>query len=187
MGNNGNSGIFYFGGSKITADADCSHEIKRHLFLRRKAMTNLDNVLKSRGINSLTKVHIVKAMVLPVVVCWWLWMWELDHKEGWAPKNWCFWTVLEKTLESPLNCKEIKLVNPKGNQPWIFTGRIDAEAPILGPPDVKRRLIGKDLDAGKDWRQEEKGTTEDKIVGCITGSVDMSLSKLWEVVQDREA
>ena len=95
-------------------------------------------------------------------------MWELDHKEGWAPKNWCFWTVvLEKTLESPLHCKEIKPVNPKGNQLWIFIGRTDDEgvAPILWPPHVKSWLIGKDPDAGKDWKQEEKGITEDKMVG----------------------
>ena len=96
-----------------------------------------------------------------------VWMWELDHKEGWAPKNWCFWTVvLEKTLESPLDCKEIKLVNLKGNQSWIFIGKTDAEAetPILCPPDVKNWLIWKDADAGKDWRQEEKGMTEDEMV-----------------------
>ena len=93
-------------------------------------------------------------------------MWELDHKEGWALKNWCFWTiVLEKTLESPLDCKEIKPVHPKRNQPWMFIGRTDAEAPILWPPDAKSQLIGKDPDAGKDWRQEEKGTTEDEMVG----------------------
>ena len=95
-------------------------------------------------------------------------MWGLDHKEGWAPKNWCFWTVvLEKTLESPLDCKETQPVHPKGNPPWIFTGRTDAEAetPILWPPDAKSWLTGKDPDAGKDWRQEEKGTTEDEIVG----------------------
>ena len=94
---------------------------------------------------------------------------ELDYnKESWAPKNWCFWTVvLEKTLESSLDFKEIKSINPKGNQPWIFIGRTDveAEAPILWPSDVKRWLIGKDPDAGKDWRQEKKGTTEDEIVG----------------------
>ena len=92
-----------------------------------------------------------------------VWMWVLDHKESWVPKNWCFWTVvLDKTLESPMNCKEIKPVNPKGNQSWIFIGRTDAEAeaPILRPPDVKNWLIGKDPDAGKDWRQEEKGMTE---------------------------
>ena len=95
-------------------------------------------------------------------------MWELDHKEGWTPKNWCFWiVVLEKTLDSPWDCKETKPVNPKENQPWIFIGRTDAEheAPILWPPDVKNWLIGKDPDAGKDWRQEEKGMTEDKMVG----------------------
>ena len=102
-----------------------------------------------------------------------VWMWELDYKESWAPKNWCFWTVvLEKTLESPLDCnqlilKEIQRVNPKGNPSWIFTGRTDAEAetPILRPPDVKNWLIGKDPDAEKDWSGEEKGTTEDEMVG----------------------
>ena len=94
-------------------------------------------------------------------------MWELDYKESWMPKNWCFWTVvLKKTLESPLNCKEIKPVNPKGYQPWIFLGKTDAEveAPTLWPPDVKSQFIGKDPDAGKDWGQEEKGTTEDEMV-----------------------
>ena len=97
-----------------------------------------------------------------------VWMWELDHKESWALKDWCFWTVvLEKILESPLDYKEIKPVHPKGNQPQIFIGRTyaEAEAPILWPPDVKNWLNGKDPDAGKDWRQEEKGTTEDETVG----------------------
>ena len=95
------------------------------------------------------------------------WVWELDNKEGWGPKNWCFWTmVLEKTLESPLDCKEIQPVHAKGNQPWVFIGGTDAKAkaPILWTPDVKSQLIGKDADAGKDWRQEEKGTTEDEMV-----------------------
>ena len=95
-------------------------------------------------------------------------MWELDHKEGWEAKNWCFQIlVLEKTLESSLDCKEIKLVNPKGNQPWIFIGKTDTEAevPVLWPPDAKSWLIGKDPDAGKDWEQEEKGVTEDQMVG----------------------
>ena len=95
-------------------------------------------------------------------------MWELNHKKGCVPKNWCFWTVvLEKTLENPLDCKEIKPVNPKGNQPWIFTGGTDAEAeaPIVWPPDVKSRLIGKDSDAGKDRGQEEKRVTEDEMFG----------------------
>ena len=97
-----------------------------------------------------------------------VWVWELDSKESWALKNWCFWTVvLEKTLESPLDSKEIQLVHPKRNQSWIFIGRTDAEAetPILWPPDAKSWLIGKDPDAGQDWRQEEKGTTEDEMVG----------------------
>ena len=95
-------------------------------------------------------------------------MWELDYKESWAPKNWCFWTVvLEKTPESPLDCKEIKPVNPKGNQSWVFIGKTDAEAetPILRPPDGKNWLIGKDSDSGKDWRQKEKGMAEDEMVG----------------------
>jgi len=95
-------------------------------------------------------------------------MWELDYKKSWVLTNWCFWTVvLEKTLESSLDCKEIQLVNPKGNQSWIFIGRTDAEAetPKFWPPDVKNGLIGKDPDAGKDWRQEEKGMTEDEMVG----------------------
>ena len=97
-----------------------------------------------------------------------VWMWELDYEESWAPKNWCFWTVvLEKTLESPLDCKEIQPVHPKGDKSWVFIGRNDAEAdtPILWPPDEKSWLIWKDPDAGKDWGQEEKGTTEDKMVG----------------------
>ena len=97
-----------------------------------------------------------------------IWMWELDYKENWKPTNWCSWTmVLEKTLESPLDCREIQPVNPKGNQSWMFIGRTDAKAgtPILWPPDVKNRLIWKDPDDGKDWRQEDKGTAEDEMVG----------------------
>ena len=152
-------------GSKITVDGDCSHEIKRRLLLGRRAMTNLDSTFKSRDITLPTKIHLVKAMVFSVVH---VWMWELDYKESWALKNWCFWTVvLEKTLESPLDCKEIQPVHPKGNQSWIFIGRTDAEAenPILWPPDVKNSLIWKDPDAWKDWRQAEKGMTEDEMVG----------------------
>ena len=145
-------------GSKITADGDCSHEMKRRLLLGRKAMTNLDSILKSRDITLPTNVHIVKGMVFPVQ------MWELNHKEDWALKNWCFWTVaLEKMLESPLDYKEIQPVHPKGNQPWI--GRTDGEAPIFWSPDAKSWLIEKDPDAGKDWRKEEKGTMEDEMVG----------------------
>ena len=155
-GNNGNSErLFIFLGSKVTADGDCSHEIKRRLLLGRKAMTNLDSILKSRGITLLTKVCLAKAMVFPVV----MYGWKLDCEESWALKNWCFWTVvLEKTLESPLDCKEIQPVHPKGNQSWIFLGRSDAEAetPKLCPPDVKNWLTGKDPDAGKDWRQQKE-------------------------------
>ena len=108
-----------------------------------------------------------------------VWMWELDHKESWALKNWCFWTVvLEKTLESPLDCKEIKSVHPKGNQSWIFIGRTDVEAetPILWLPDAKNWLIWKDPNAGKDWRQEEKGTTENEMVGFSATELMLKLS-----------
>ena len=125
-------------------------------------MTNLDSVLKSRDITLPTNVYLVKAVVFHV------WMWELDYKESWVPKNWCFWTVVsEKTLESPLDCRKIRAVHPKGDQSWVFIGRtdVDAETPILWPPDTKSWLIWKDPDAGKDWRQEEKGTTEDEMVG----------------------
>ena len=153
------------GGSKITADGDCSHEIKRRLLLGRKVMTDLDSLLKkqrhyfaNKGLTSqnygFSSSHV--------------WMWELDYKESWVPKNWCFWTVvLEKTQESSLDWKEIQAVHPKGNQSWIFIGRTDVEAetPILWPPDVKNWLVGKALDAGKDWRQEGKGLTEDEMVG----------------------
>ena len=106
-------------------------------------------------------------------------MWELDYKESWAPKNWCFWiVVLEKTLDSPLGCKEIQPIHPKGDQSWIVIGRTDAEAetPILWPPDVENQLIGKDPDAGKDWGWEEKGMTEDEMVDGIINVMDMSLS-----------
>ena len=146
-------------GSKITANGDCSHEIKRCLLLGRKVMTNLDNILKSRHITLPTNVHLVKVMVF---FSSHVWMRELDYKESWAPKDWCFWTVvLEKTLESPLDYKGIQPVHPKGEQSWVFIGRtdIEAETPITWPPDVKSWLIWKDLDAGKDWRWEEKVTT----------------------------
>ena len=156
---------FIFLGSKITANHDCSHEIKRRLLLGRKVMTNIDSILKKQrhyfannGPSSqgygFSSGHV--------------WMWELDYKESWAQKNWCLWiVVLEKTLESPLDGKEIQPVHPKGNQSWIFFERTDAEAeaPIFWPPDSKNQLIGKDPDAGKDWKEEEKGTKEDKMVG----------------------
>ena len=115
-------------------------------------------------------------------------MWKLDHKEGWAPKNWYFQiVVLEKTLENPLDSKEIKPVNPKGNEPWIFIGRTDTEAdgPILWPSDVKSWHIGKDPDAGKDWKWTEKGMTEDEMVRCIIDSMATTLNKPREIVEDR--
>ena len=155
------------GRSNFTADGDCSHEIQRHLLLGRKVMTNLGSILRSRDIT------------LPIKWCHpscqsigfsssRVWMWELVYKESWVPKNWCFWTVvLEKTLETPLESKEIQVVHLKGNQSWIFSGRTDAEDEtlILWPPDVKNWFIWKDPDAGKDWMWEEKGTTEDEMVG----------------------
>ena len=156
---------FIFLGFKITVDGDCSHEMKRHLLRGRKAMTNLDSILKSR--------HYLAYKGPSSQGCGFssshVWMWELDHKESWAPKNRCFWTVVleEKTLESLLDCKEIKPVHPKGDQSWVFFGRTDVEAetPILRPPDAKNWLIWKDPNAGKDWRQEEKGMTKDEMVG----------------------
>ena len=149
--------------SKITVDGDCSHEIKRHLLLGNKAMTNLDTILKSRDITLPTNVHIQSYSFPSSHVR----MWALDHKEGWVPKNWCFQTMkLEKTLERPLDSKKIKPVDPKGNQPWILIGRTaaEAEATILSASNEKSWLIWKDPDAGKDWRQKEKGTTEDEMV-----------------------
>ena len=154
---------FIFWGSKITADGDCSQKIKRCLLLGRKVITNIDSILKSRDITLPAKICLVKAMVFPVVMygC------ELDHKESWTLRNWCFWTmVLKKTLESLLDSKEIQPVHSKENQSWIFIGRTDAKAetPILWLPNANNWLTGKDLDAGKDWRQEEKGMTDDEIV-----------------------
>ena len=140
---------FIFLGSKITVDSDCSHEIKRCLFLGRKPMTNLDSVLKSRDITLPTKVYIVQAMIF---FSSHVWMWELDCKNGWVLKNWCFWTVmLEKTLESPLDSKELKPVDPKGNQLWIFIGRTDTEAetPVLCHLMRRANSLEKTLMLGK--------------------------------------
>ena len=157
-----------FSWASITADGDGSHEIKRCLLLGRKAMINLDSILKSRDFTLPTKVHLVKAMVFPVV---------MYGCEDWTIKKaehqrihafwWMSVVVLEKTLESPMGCKEIKPVNPKESQSWIFIGRTDAEAEalILWPPDAKSQLTRKHPDAGRDIRQEEKGTTEDEMTG----------------------
>ena len=184
-GNSGNSVRLYFGGSKITADGDCSHEIKRHLLLGRKAMTNLDSILKSRDITLTTNICLVKAMVFPVVMygceSWTIKKTECQRTD--AFELWCW-----KTRESPLDWKEIKSVNLKGNQSWIFIGRTDAEAeaPVLWPPDAKSWLIGRDPDAGRDWRQEERGRQRMRQLDDITNSMDMSLSKLQQMVKDRE-
>ena len=172
---------------KETADGDCSHEIKRHLLLGRKAMTNLDSILKSRDITLPTKVRLVKAVVFPVVM-YGCESWTI--KKSWMPKNWCFWTVvLEQTLESPLDCKEIQPVHSKGDQSCICIGRTDAEAEalILWPPDVKNWLIRKDPDAGKDWRQEEKGMTEDEMVRWHHWFDGHEFDQTPGVIMDREA
>ena len=147
---------FLFLGSQITVDGECSQEIRRWLLLGRKAMINLDSILNA---------EMLLCRLKPIYQGYGfsshhVWMWELDYKESWALKNWCFWTVvLEKTLESLLDCKVIKPVNPKGNQSWIFIGRTDAkdEVPILWPSDAKNGLIGKGPDAGKDLKTGGKG------------------------------
>ena len=159
---------FIFLGSQITADGDCSHEIKRCLLFKKKKTKNYN-----KPIQYIKKQRHYFANKYPSSQSYSfssgnVWIWELDCEESWVPKNWCFWTVvLEKTLESPLDCKEIQPVNSKGDKSWIFIGRIDAEAgtPSLWPPDVENWLIGKEPDAVKDWGQEEKGTTEDEMVG----------------------
>ena len=154
---------FLFLGSKITADGDCSHEIRRRLFLGRKAMTNQDSVLKSKRHHFVDKGPYSQGYGLSRSH---IWFWDLDHKECRAPQNWCFWTVmLEKTLESPLDCKEVKSVNVPGNQPWILIRRIEAEALILWLPDMNSWLTGKDPDARKNWRQKTTTATEDEMAG----------------------
>ena len=188
-GNSGNSGWLYFLGSKITAHSDCHHEMKRCLILGRKVDQPRQHIKKQRryfaakGLSSqsygFSSSH--------------GWMWELDHKENWAPKNWWFRTmVLEKTLERPLDCKEIQPVHPKGDQSWVFIGRTDAEAeaPVLWPlatPVLWNWLIGKDPNVGKDWRQEEKGRQRMRWLDGITDSMDRHLSKVREMVRNREA
>ena len=145
----------FFWGSKITADGDCSHEIKRRLLLGRKVMTNLDSIFKSRDIANKGSSSQGYGFSSSHV-----WMWKLDCEESWALKNWCFWiVVLEKTLESPLDCKEI---SPGISLEGMM---LKAETPVLSPPHAKSWLIGRDPDAGRDWGQEEKGTTEDEMAG----------------------
>ena len=164
---------FILGGSKITADGDWSHEIKRRSLLGRKVMTNLNSILKIRDINLPTKIHLVKAVVFPVVM-YGCESWTIKKAEHWridALELWCW-----RKLESPLDCKEIKLGNPKGNQSWIFIRRTDAEAPILWPSDVKNWLFGKDPDAGKVEGRRRRGQQKMRWLDGITDSMDMSFS-----------
>ena len=181
----GNSKKFYFLGFKISADGVCCHEIKRWLLLGREAMTNLDSILKSRDITLSTKHHIVKVMVFPLKI------YECESwtiKKKWVPKNWCFQSVvLEKTLESPLDSKDIKPIDPKGNRPWKFIGRTAEKLKLQYFHHLIQRVNSLEniLILGKTEGKRRRGQQRMRRLDGIIDLMDMNLSKLWEIVEDR--